>query len=563
MSARLTYEELLKNFQELQLKATQFLATEQRLINTKDRLDQELVLYKKLLDFHSAALKLESIEELCQFSSESIIDLFETEIGYCSFEESETKNSYKSIEGATKSMTAGMIDSIEANLSKPKSRKKDNLIYRQIERIHTDDYYGFSLNLVMAVSEKKKDIYGDYDSISKNQFQIFSNSIIEILNNLLSKGTINQQLNQIRQSEYDLKKVNKRFHLVTENTGIGIWEVNVGKREIKWNQYMLDFYRVKSKTPKSAYLMKLWRQSLVKDEQEFILDSIDKQAITGKPKKISVEYQVKVKGRGTRHIQSTSFVEKANGQISLLGTFVDISELKENERKIVESNKELIKANQELDQFVYSVSHDLRAPLLSIQGVLNLLVTEDLENKYRRYLDLILQSVSRLDQSILEILDYSRNSRSELLMESFSVETLVEEIFQDLSHISEDVKLKLSTSKRKNCTTDKQRMKILIKNLVSNGIKYRRAVKSAYVQVDAKVKKDALLISVKDNGEGIPEKFREDIFKMFYRASTKSTGTGLGLYICNEIVDTLGGSIHLETAEGKGSTFYVEIPLGN
>jgi signal transduction histidine kinase len=241
----------------------------------------------------------------------------------------------------------------------------------------------------------------------------------------------------------------------------------------------------------------------------------------------------------------------------------DVTATKLFEEKLIENNTELIKINHELDQFVYSVSHDLRSPLLSIKGLLSLIATVgDNTDLLQQYTRLIGVSVDRLDATILEIIDYSKNVRVELSIEEVNVETLVKGIFDDVKHLS-DIRVDLNLMMNGNpvLLTDHFRFATLLKNFISNAVKYRnKKIPNPSVKVEYTEHDDHISVIIIDNGEGISEENQERVFDMFYRASSSSSGTGLGLYICKEMAAKLGGEIILSSEIGKGTTIHLTLP---
>lgn len=254
----------------------------------------------------------------------------------------------------------------------------------------------------------------------------------------------------------------------------------------------------------------------------------------------------------------------AQGEIeSIIVISHDISYLKKIEEDLSRKNEELKKTNMELDQFVYSISHDLRSPLLSIKGIVALLLrSSELSPENIHMLRLTMGSASRLDETIQEILEYSRNSRLNLTVSSFDVSLLVKTVFEDLRFSTEiPARMELRVEGDPMLVSDKPRLGILLKNVIGNSIKYRKKDTASVVNVSLTGKDDRFLIRVEDNGEGIPAKHLDKVFDMFYRATTSHTGTGLGLYICREIAQKLGGEMSIQSTEGVGTTVMLELPL--
>jgi signal transduction histidine kinase len=236
----------------------------------------------------------------------------------------------------------------------------------------------------------------------------------------------------------------------------------------------------------------------------------------------------------------------------------------ENSRKLIEEQKN--KLSSELDNFVYSVSHDLRSPLLSVKGILTLLYDSGkIDKSAEQYLRMAESSIDRLDKTIQDILEYSRNSRLDVKTEWFDLSEVVKQIFDDIQFISETpIRFEINIEGDSRIFSDKTRVSTIIKNLVSNAAKYRKLnIDNCYVAFHLWRTDSELHFKVSDNGIGIPIDQQEQVFNMFYRLSTDRQGTGLGLFIVQEIISKLGGSIQLESEVNKGTAIQVSIPETN
>ncbi len=241
----------------------------------------------------------------------------------------------------------------------------------------------------------------------------------------------------------------------------------------------------------------------------------------------------------------------------------DISEIKRSELKLIERNKDLKKVNAELDSFVYRVSHDLRAPLTSILGLINLIKIEKDNQKVFEYIDMQEKSVKKLDAFINEIINLSRNSRQELNVSKIDIKDVIDHIIGGLNYSEEFSKVETKVHIEESATlcTDKYRLLVVLNNLITNSFKYRNThSNNCWIDIAIEVNSSLATFEISDNGVGIDEKHINRIFEMFYRASFMSTGSGLGLYIVKETVEKLGGKIKVKSAPGKGTTFTVVIP---
>ncbi|MCK6616285.1 MAG: HAMP domain-containing histidine kinase [Cyclobacteriaceae bacterium] len=235
-----------------------------------------------------------------------------------------------------------------------------------------------------------------------------------------------------------------------------------------------------------------------------------------------------------------------------------------SERILQNQNAQLAKANTELDQFAYSVSHDLRAPLSSILGLINLYNLAKTESEKDSLVALISGRVNTLDQFIRDILDNSRNSRTEIKLEEVKLPVMIRQVISQLSHMRDFGKqeLQLQVPETFNIVTDAGRLRIILSNLISNAVKYYDPAKpNPYIRISAGIENPHWHLTVEDNGLGISDNHRGKLFDMFYRAHAHGEGSGLGLYIVNEVCKKMGGSISVKTVYGEGSSFTVSLPL--
>ncbi len=241
--------------------------------------------------------------------------------------------------------------------------------------------------------------------------------------------------------------------------------------------------------------------------------------------------------------------------IGIFGLYVDITE-----RKKVE--EELKVRNSELDNFVYKVSHDLRAPLSSILGLVNLAKMPNNNDSLDQYIEIVGRKALQLDHFIGDVLSHSKNLKMEIKLCEIDFNQIINDSFSDLTYLSgaELVSKKILISGIE-FYSDLWRIKEIFRNLISNSIKYRND-KTSQVDISINIQVDTkcATITFSDNGIGIDEDKVNNIFEMFYRASEVSTGSGLGLYIVKNAVEKLKGTIEVESAPNKGTTFTIMIP---
>ena len=236
-----------------------------------------------------------------------------------------------------------------------------------------------------------------------------------------------------------------------------------------------------------------------------------------------------------------------------------VSDMRLSEYQLNKQNKELNLVNSEMDRFVYSVSHDLSAPMKSILGLVTISRITNDQGDHRKQFDLIEKSVNKLETFVLEVLDFSRNKRTEVHKEDIDVKALCQEVFEDLKFMDgvQDLEIDLNGFEITTVVSDRVRLKIILRNIISNAIKFRRRNQKAVIKVSTKLKQNKLALLIEDNGEGIRPEIQSKIFGMFFRGNDKSNGSGLGLYIANEAARKIDCEISVESEYGKGSAFRV------
>jgi PAS domain S-box-containing protein len=241
--------------------------------------------------------------------------------------------------------------------------------------------------------------------------------------------------------------------------------------------------------------------------------------------------------------------------IGIYGVYVDITE-----RKKIE--EELKIRNAELDNFVYKVSHDLRAPLSSILGLVNLSKVPGNADDPHTYLDIIGKKVEELDRFITNVLSHTKNLKMEIAVGKINFAEMLSKTHADLSYLdgADSVELNMKIT-GEDFYSDPWRMGEIFRNLVSNAIKYRKKdLARPQINVEIHTTSEQCSISFADNGIGIPEQELDNVFKMFYRASEQSDGSGIGLYIVKNAVEKLGGHISVSSTVGFGTRFEISLP---
>jgi signal transduction histidine kinase len=232
-------------------------------------------------------------------------------------------------------------------------------------------------------------------------------------------------------------------------------------------------------------------------------------------------------------------------------------------KALINMRDQLKKRNADLDRLVYSASHDLRSPIASVKGLSGLIRLDGAANNVNQCLDLIDQSMDRLDGVIHEIVDFFRNARADVREEWFDLELLIHNTIASFSAEEDFARIHFDVQVQKDhrmIRSDRARFAIIVKNLISNAIHFHTRKGMALVMIHVSVDTH-IALSVEDNGIGIPKEFHGRVFDMFFRGHESRSGSGLGLYVLKEVVSSLSGTVTLHSELGQGTHFNVRIPL--
>lgn len=225
---------------------------------------------------------------------------------------------------------------------------------------------------------------------------------------------------------------------------------------------------------------------------------------------------------------------------------------------------ELEKAHEELNRFVYIASHDMRAPLRSIMGIIKVAEMEGIDESVSHYFKLIERSVSQLDTFNVNLISYFKNNKQETNIEPIDFKDITKDIFEQFQYYpgAESINFIINTNQDNPWMGDLFRIKIIFNNLITNAIKFQRSDntrKHIIFTCDTKDPSKAIL-TFEDNGIGIDEENQKRIFEMFYRATRENSGSGIGLYIVKEALNKIGAQIRIESKPNIGTKFILEIP---
>ncbi len=355
-----------------------------------------------------------------------------------------------------------------------------------------------------------------------------------------------------RRAEIRAKEQDELIRSLAENVQEGIYRLSAEGKLLFANDAFYDL------------MPELVAEKMRKGISTDIADRVLAMLLDAEGKESGQEVSIDLQGRSRNWLISSR--RTADGMF-VDGVVIDITHLKEVQADLERKNAELEKAYMELDKFVYSASHDLRAPLTSILGLVKVMETEH-EQKLEDftaalpYVGMIKTSVTRLDDFVKEIIQYYRNNRTEIHHKETDLALLTQAIYDSLSHYRPEVPLKLEVVSHLETplTVDASRLNIILNNLIINSVKYHDKP-GGFVRTTLTHQKGHLCIEVEDNGPGIQAEHHTKLFDMFYRIGFDETGSGLGLYIVQETIKKLEGTLTFESSPRKGTKFTVKLPL--
>lgn len=247
-----------------------------------------------------------------------------------------------------------------------------------------------------------------------------------------------------------------------------------------------------------------------------------------------------------------------------MGSCVDVTETKATQNELASRARELMRSNEELEQFAYVASHDLQEPLRMIISYVQLIQKNIEQNNIARvgeFMNYVLQGTGRMQALINDLLQFSRVSRKGNPFKQVDLNEVLKIAVSHLTARISENKASVIIPALPTVMGDNFQLIRLFQNLIDNAIKFKSAETEPRIEICVEERVEDYLFSVQDNGIGIEDKFYNRIFVIFQRLHTRDDyeGTGIGLAVCKKIVERHGGEIWVESKPGKGSTFYFTI----
>lgn len=372
-----------------------------------------------------------------------------------------------------------------------------------------------------------------------------------------------------KRAEIALRDSEERFRAIFEQAAVGIAKTALCGQFMRVNPGFCQIVRY----AESELLQKNWQAITHPDDIEGDREYV-RSLLSGNIQTFSLEKRLVCKDEAVRWANVTvSAMRDANGTPQyLICAIEDISERKLVQELLQASldtqtryAQELTRSNAELEQFSYVASHDLQAPLSTIAGYAQLLEKRchnQLDAQGNKFIRNIVNSCGRMQALIDDLLEYSRVGRSEKPFDVIDCNLVFEDACANLQLAIRQDQASVTRGDLPRVRGDSFQLLQLFQNLIGNAIKYRSS-EAPMVRVSASRQGDSWVFSVQDNGIGIAEQYHPRIFQLFQRLHSQKqySGTGIGLAICQRIVDRHGGRLWVESEPNRGSTFYFSIPI--
>jgi signal transduction histidine kinase len=257
------------------------------------------------------------------------------------------------------------------------------------------------------------------------------------------------------------------------------------------------------------------------------------------------------------------FIDKPWNLVEIKNAIKNAADIYFTKKELKDKNERLKKVHSEMSQFVYSLSHELRGPLMSISGVSKLAKMETKDPEILEYFDMIDSATLRLDDFIYKMLDFYRSTKIENKVTEINFKEIVEsqlDAYREKWEL-ENIKIKVDIEQKGVFYSDDAKIRVILNNLFSNAYKFQKEFNEGkFINLSVVVKNKKATITIEDNGIGIDEKYHPVIFNLFQRATQKNVGSGLGLYMVKESVAQMGGEIQLNSVIDHGAIFIISLP---
>jgi len=430
----------------------------------------------------------------------------------------------------------------------------------------------FDFRMELAGNDEFGQLAGTFNSMVSNLQEVTA-----------SRDDLNAEIAERNKAEKALRESENRFRATFEQAAVGIALVSPRGDWLRVNRKLCDIVGY----PEDKLLQLTFQDITHADDLDTDLE-FHRQMLAGEISTYSLEKRyIRLDGAPVWANLTVSLVRDEDGAPAYFVTVIeDIEERKNTEQERDRLSMELARKNHELEQIIYVTSHDLRSPLVNVQGfskelstdvkrLLSLWQNRNIPEEIRQQaepllnedipesLQFIEKGVAKMDSLLSGLLRLSRLGRASPTLEECDMNLLLDDIVATMDFQLKQAGTEIRVDALPTCLGDRDQLNQLFSNLLDNAMKYLDPGRPGRIRISGVQDNDRSVYCVADNGVGIAREHQDKIFEIFHRLNpTGSEGEGLGLAIVNRILDHLDGKIWVESEEGKGSKFYVSLPGG-
>jgi PAS domain S-box-containing protein len=417
----------------------------------------------------------------------------------------------------------------------------------------------------LALVQKNEELISTNQKLLESNIQLMestrmleeSNEELEAVQEQLQE--LNQELeNRVEERTRELQDMNDRFNLLASATNDAIWERYLPGEELWVNDAFRKHFGVNATgtLDVATWLNKIHPEDL--DEVNEVMSNVLQKKLNNWSLQFRYE---KVDGSFADVFGRGLALYSNNTPYRMIGSMVDISEIKDYEKELEDRNSQLEIINRDLDNFVYLASHDLKSPITNLEGLLAA-VRQKYSNQNEDddiLLTMIEKSIKRLKITIEGLAEIAKAQKPEDLdQEPLYFEKIYQEVMEDLQNYTRGSAFSIVTNfEVDSLLYSKVNLKSIFFNLLSNAFKYAAMDRPLMVKINTHRLNGKIVMEVEDNGIGLNPSQQEKLFTMFRRLHQQGEGTGIGLYITKRIVINHGGNIEVISQEKKGTTFRI------
>ena len=368
-----------------------------------------------------------------------------------------------------------------------------------------------------------------------------------------------------KRAEEAAHRSEERYELAVRGTGVGIWDWDVATGDLFWSDQLKRI--LAPGVPEPELSIEAFAARIHDDDRERVLEGLQQHLIE------KTEYRAEYRSRLPDgnfiwvHSRGQAVWDEGGEPIRMAGSCHDITERKEAEVRMAQQAEELLRTNRELEQYASIASHDLQEPLRKITSFGELLVrdySDRMDERGRLLVDRMVDGAQRLRQLIQDLLSYSRSSNDRMRFADVPLADLLAEASNEFDLAIAEAGALITCESDIVLRGDEMLLRQMFRNLLGNSLKYRGDA-PPHVRVAAARTDDELHwhLTVRDNGIGFSSRHAERVFEMFKRLHPRDAypGTGIGLALCQRVVERHGGRIWVESEVGVGSCFHIELPI--